>query len=85
VLSANKVPTKIEQIAYRSMGAQKALCLPYRFELPHTSLDLHEDLIDVEGIAIATVLTFQSACINGAKLDAPETDSFSGYSNASFS
>ena len=40
------------------------------------AIDLHEDLIDAEGIALTPVLSFQSACIDGAKLDTPEADGF---------
>jgi len=32
------------------------------------------DFIDVDGIAVATVLPFQTAGIYGPKLDTPETD-----------
>ena len=42
-----------------------------------------KDFIDVEGIAITLVLSFQSAGINGTELDAPEANCFSGYSDAS--
>jgi hypothetical protein len=42
-----------------------------------------EDLVNVESIAITSVLSFQSACINGAKLATPETDGFAGDSDAS--
>lgn len=43
-----------------------------------------EDFIDVEGIAITSVLAFQSASINGSKLDAPETDRLTRYSDTTF-
>ena len=33
-----------------------------------------EGFINVESIAISSVLALQSACMNGAELDAPETD-----------
>ena len=46
-------------------------------------MDFDEDFIDVEGVAVASVLTLQSACINGSELYAPETDRLSGYSDAS--
>ena len=46
---------------------------------------LHKDLIYEESIAIASVLAFQAACINGAELDTPETDCFSADGDASFS
>jgi len=39
----------------------------------------------VESVAVALVLSFQSAAINGTELDAPETDRFSRHSDASFS
>ena len=48
------------------------------------AVDFYEDLIDVESIAVTPVLSLQSACVNGAKFDAPETDCFSGDSDASF-
>jgi len=38
-----------------------------------------EHFIDVEGIAVAPVLSLQSAVINGSKLDTAKTDRFSGY------
>ena len=43
-----------------------------------------EDLIDEESIAIASVLAFQAACINGIELDTPETDCLSADGDASF-
>ena len=43
-----------------------------------------EDFIDVEGVAITSVSTFQSTGINGTELDAPEADWFSADSDASF-
>ena len=49
------------------------------------AVDLDEDFIDVEGVAVISVLAFQSASINGAELDAPEADRFSRYSDASLS
>ena len=49
------------------------------------AVDLHEDFIDMEGIAVASVFAFQPASINGTELDAPETDRFSGYSDVSLS
>jgi hypothetical protein len=47
------------------------------------AIDFDEHLVDVESIAITTVLTLQSAGIYCAKFYAPETDRFSGYCNAS--
>jgi hypothetical protein len=49
------------------------------------AIDFYEDLINVEGIAVTSVLPLQSAGIDGTELDAPETDGFSGYSDAPFS
>ena len=43
-----------------------------------------EDFIDVEGIAVAPVLSFEAARVNGTELDTPEPDQFSGYSDAAF-
>jgi len=49
------------------------------------AIDLHEDFIDEESIAIASVLSFQAAGINGAKLNAPQTNRFATDCDASFS
>ena len=49
------------------------------------AVDLDEDFIDVESVAVASVLSFQSACINGSEFDAPEADRFSADSDAAFS
>ncbi|MFT4769986.1 MAG: hypothetical protein ACI8RN_003140 [Glaciecola sp.] len=38
MLRSNQVPTEIKQIADCSMGLEKPLGLPGRFELPHPSL-----------------------------------------------
>ena len=43
-----------------------------------------EDFIDVEGVAVASVLSFQAASVNRTELDAPEADRFSTDGNASF-
>ena len=43
------------------------------------TVDSDEDLVNVEGIAVASVLSLQSASVDGTKLDTPETDRFSGY------
>ena len=44
-----------------------------------------EDFIDVEGIAVASVLAFQAAGINGSELDAPQSNCFSTDRDTSFS
>jgi len=33
-----------------------------------------EDFIDEEGVAVTTMLSLESACINGTELDAPQAD-----------
>jgi len=49
------------------------------------AIDLHEDFIDEEGVTITSVLSFQSAGINGSELDTPEADRFAADSDASLS
>ena len=49
------------------------------------AVDLHKNFINIEGIAITSVLSLQSAGINGTKSDAPETDRFSTDCDASLS
>ena len=44
-----------------------------------------EDFIDVESVAVASVLSLQSACIDGSELDTPEADGFATNSDAPFS
>ena len=46
------------------------------------AIDLDEYFIDVEGVAVASMLSFQSAGVNRAEFDAPQAYSFAGYSNA---
>jgi hypothetical protein len=38
------------------------------------AVDLHEDFIDVEGITVASVFSFQPSSVQSTKLDAPEAD-----------
>ena len=40
------------------------------------AVDFDENLIDVEGVAISTVLALQPSRVDGAELDAPEADRF---------
>jgi hypothetical protein len=49
------------------------------------TVDLDEDFIDVERVAIASVFELQAQGINRAKLDTPETDRFPGDNDASLS
>ena len=49
------------------------------------AIDLHEDFVDEEGIAEASVPAFQASSINGPELDTPEADRFPANSYASFS
>ena len=44
-----------------------------------------EDFVDIECIAVSPMLPLQSTGVKRAKLDTPETDGFSGYSDATFS
>jgi hypothetical protein len=49
------------------------------------TLDLDEDFIDVERVAIAAMLSLKQTGINRSKLDAPEADRFTADSDASLS
>ena len=49
------------------------------------AVDLHKDFIDVEGVAVASVLAFQPAGINGSEFDAPEADRFAADGDTSLS
>ena len=49
------------------------------------AVDLDEDFIDVERVAIASVLSLQPACVNSSELDAPKSDSFATDSDATLS
>jgi hypothetical protein len=46
--------------------------------------DPHEDLIDEESVAVASVFSFQSARINGSEFDTPKSDCFSTDGDVSF-
>jgi hypothetical protein len=46
------------------------------------AVDLHEDFIDVEGIAEAAVVSLQSKDIESAELDAPKPDRLSANHNS---
>ena len=43
------------------------------------------DFINEEGVAVAAVMAFQSACIDDAKLDAPEAYRFTANDDAALS
>ena len=47
------------------------------------AFDFDEDFIDVESIAIASVVSLQAAGINGSEFDTPEADGFATESDAS--
>ena len=49
------------------------------------TIDSDEHFIDVECVAITTVLSLQSSGVKGPELNAPEPDCFAGYSDATFS
>ena len=38
------------------------------------AIDLHENFIDEEGVAVATVFSLRSECIDGTELNTPEAD-----------
>ena len=44
---------------------------------------LHEHFIDVEGIAVASMLSFKSFSVNRAEFDPLKTERLSGYGDAS--
>jgi hypothetical protein len=48
------------------------------------TVDLDEDFIDVERVAIAPMLSFQPTSINSSEFDTPETDCFAADSDSSF-
>jgi hypothetical protein len=48
------------------------------------AVDLDDDFIDVERVAVASAFSFQSTGIYGTKLDTPETNRFSPDSDSSF-
>jgi len=48
-------------------------------------INLYEDFIDVEGVTVTLMLSFQTAGIFCAEFDAPEADRFVRDGNASFS
>ena len=43
------------------------------------AIDPDEDFINVEGVAVSSMLPLQSAGINGSEFYTPEADRFSGY------
>ncbi len=57
MLSLDQVPSQIEQITHRSMGTQKPLSLPYRFELSHPSLSHPGRLMRLLGPIILVLLS----------------------------
>lgn len=48
-------------------------------------MDLHEYLVDIEGVTVASVLSFQSSGIFDPEFDTPETDRFVTNGNTAFS
>ena len=49
------------------------------------AIDPDKDFINVEGIAVASMLSFQATSIDCSEFDAPQTDGFSAYCDATFS
>ena len=48
------------------------------------TVDLNEDFIDIERVAVAFVFSFQSTGVYETKLDTPETNRLSADSDSSF-
>ena len=48
------------------------------------AIDLYENLVDENGIAIAKVFSFQGAGINRTEFDTPESNCFAGDRYATF-
>ena len=48
------------------------------------AVDFDEDLVDVEGITVAPVLSLQSSTVYSTELDAPQADRFSRDSDTPF-
>jgi hypothetical protein len=80
---ASTVPQQTLEEAFRScpITAGLQIYINYLTTLIHRSpkimllaIDLDEDFIDVEGIAAALMLSFQTAGIDGSELDTPESD-----------
>jgi hypothetical protein len=53
-----------------SRQRQAPLTCGVSYQLLH-AVDLHEGLIDVEGVAVASLLSFQSSSVEAAEFDAP--------------
>ena len=49
------------------------------------AVDLYEDFIDVERVAVAMMPSLQSPGVDCSELDAPMSDRFAGDSDSSFS
>ncbi len=58
------------------------MCIKDRVML--LTVDLNENFIDVERVAVASVFSFQSTGVYDTKLDTPETNRFSADSDSSF-
>lgn len=48
-------------------------------------VDLHEDFIDAEGVAVASVLSLRAAGVSGTAFDTPEANRFAADSDTSLS
>jgi hypothetical protein len=49
------------------------------------AVDLHEDFVNVKGVAVASVLSFQAACINRPEFDTPQANCFASDRDATLS
>ena len=54
-------------------------------EIVLLAIDSDEHFIDVEGVAIASVLSLQSSSVNRSELNAPEADGFSANGDSTLS
>jgi hypothetical protein len=66
----------IDHIAILIYGSPKVMLLAVYFD---------EDFVDVEGVPITSVLSFQTPGVQSTELDTPETDRLATDSNATFS
>lgn len=46
------------------------------------AVDLDEDFVNIKGVAVSAMLSFQSSSVQSAEFDAPKTDSFAADSDA---
>jgi len=79
-LSGGTIPSRLE--IYINHLTILVHCPP---QIMLLAINFYEDFIDVEGVTVALMLSFQTAGIFCAEFDAPEADRFVRDGNASFS